>query len=239
MNLRVSTTAAPVRQQVAERLRAAIIECRFERGGRLVERELCSLMGVSRSSVREALRQLEAEGLVTLIPNAGPMVASPTVTEAKEIYEVRAVLEGLAGRLFVERASDSEVDRLARVVERMEKACCARDITALHKAKTRFYEVLAKGCRNEVLADQLTRLRARVALVRGTSLDDEARADESLIEIQRILKAIQRRDPEATYRACIDHIREAATLALAILGNSEAPLRVPRRAAALHGRATS
>ncbi|HWD15746.1 MAG TPA: GntR family transcriptional regulator, partial [Casimicrobiaceae bacterium] len=94
--MRVGPIAAPVRSQTVGNLRNAILTGRFAPGARLVEAELCRLLGVSRPSVREALRQLEAERLVVITPFKGPAVARIEWPEAEQIYEVRALLEGQA-----------------------------------------------------------------------------------------------------------------------------------------------
>ena len=88
-----------LRRLVEDKLRGAIASGRFQPGQRLVERELCELVGVGRTSIREALRQLEAEGLVHSIPNRGPVVSTISVAEARELYAVRALLEGDAAEL--------------------------------------------------------------------------------------------------------------------------------------------
>src|SRR3990170_1902174 len=98
--LRAVTTPTPLRKQVVERLREAIIEGHLKPGERLRERELCELLGVSRTSLREGLVELEAEGLINNVPNRGPVVAMVSIKAAEEIYQLRAVLEGLAARLF-------------------------------------------------------------------------------------------------------------------------------------------
>src|SRR5271167_1412107 len=98
----IPKSAAPLRKQVLDELRQSIISGRLSPGERLVERELISMMGVSRTVIREALRQLESEGLVAIIPNKGPIVRTLTWEEAQDLYAIRAVLEGLAARLFVE-----------------------------------------------------------------------------------------------------------------------------------------
>src|SRR5208282_2451097 len=103
--LLITRLPVPLRNRVVERLRVAIREQLLPEGSRLVERQLCEMLGVSRTLVREALRQLEAEGLVTIIPHRGPSVARLDRATVKGIYEVRGVLEALAGRLFVERAT--------------------------------------------------------------------------------------------------------------------------------------
>ena len=105
--LRVSKDHETLREKTVERLREALLNQFFAPGDRLIERELCELTGVSRTSVREALRLLESEGLIETIPNRGPIVASLSAEDAQYIYEVREALEGLAGRLFAERASDA------------------------------------------------------------------------------------------------------------------------------------
>src|SRR5438552_16463065 len=93
-DMRVVRNTVTLRQQVLEVLRGAILNFQFKPGDRLIERELCEMTGVSRTSVREALRHLESEGLVQNLPNKGPMVATVTADEAREIFEVRRVLEG-------------------------------------------------------------------------------------------------------------------------------------------------
>src|SRR5262245_5016510 len=109
--------AAPLRLQVLDSLREAIIAGRLAPGRRLTERELIEMLGVSRTVVREALRQLESEGLIANIPNKGPVVRELTPDEARDLYAIRSSLEGLAARLFVENADDAKVKELARALE--------------------------------------------------------------------------------------------------------------------------
>ena len=102
-SLRVERAPAPIRSRVLDNLRQAILERELVPGQRLIERELVELTGVSRTSIREALRELAAEGLVTTIPNKGTVVAEVTAEEARQLYQVRSALEALAGRLCRER----------------------------------------------------------------------------------------------------------------------------------------
>jgi len=104
----IERSAAPLRRQVLDELRQSIIAGRLAPGSRLIERELIAMMGVSRTVIREALRQMESEGLVANIPNKGPVVRELTLAEAKDLYSIRAVLEGLAARLFSENASAAQ-----------------------------------------------------------------------------------------------------------------------------------
>ena len=100
--LKIEKVPALLRQQVLEQLREAIISGVLLPGARLIERELTEQMGVSRTVVREALRQLEAEHLVEVIPNKGPFVRQLSINEAEDLYRIRAVLHGLAARMCPE-----------------------------------------------------------------------------------------------------------------------------------------
>jgi len=216
-SLRVRRQAAPVRQQTQEKLRQAILEGRFLPGERLIERELCELTGVSRTSVREALRQLEAEGLVKILPYKGPVVAEITVEDARHIYQVRAALEGLAGRLFAMRASDEEVEELADAVEQLAVAYESGDIKQMLQAKTEFYQILLTGSGNPLARSMLQSLHDRVNYLRITSLSSPGRPHASLAEIRRIVEAIRSRDPEKAWAACVEHVYNAEAEAVKAL----------------------
>src|SRR3974390_2333240 len=118
----IPKAAAPLRRQVLQELRQSIISGRLNPGERLVEREIIAMMGVSRTVIREALRQLESEGLVAIVPNKGPVVRSLTIEEAQDLYAIRAVLEGLAARLFTEHAEPSEIQELEEALIRTSGA---------------------------------------------------------------------------------------------------------------------
>ena len=127
LSLGVQRVAAPLREQVLDLLRQAIVEHRLKPGQRLIERELVEQIGVSRTTIREVLRQLAAEGLVATIPQRGAVVAVPTAEEAAELYEVRAALESLAARRFVEHASESQVTALRAAYEEVARVMSAGD----------------------------------------------------------------------------------------------------------------
>jgi DNA-binding GntR family transcriptional regulator len=140
--LRINKTAASLRQQVIESLRSAIIAGRLSPGQRLTERELTDGLGVSRTVVREALRQLEAEGLIEVIPNRGPVVRTLTAAEAEDIYRIRAVLQGLAAAEFVDHAGDDDLAALDAALAAVVAAYDAGDAERTVAAKTEFYETL-------------------------------------------------------------------------------------------------
>src|SRR5690606_35900101 len=148
--------AAPLREQVIAALRQAILDFQLKPGQRLVERELIEQLGVSRTTIREALRELTSEGLVTVVPQRGAMVTAPSLDDAVDLYEVRASLESLVVQRFVERATDDEVTRLNDTVEDLAVlASETDDIRAILAAKDRFYAVLIAGAGSSALQQLL------------------------------------------------------------------------------------
>lgn len=216
-SLRISKRSTTLRQQVLEVLRRAILDAHFKPGDRLIERELCELTGVSRTSVREALRHLESEGLVQNIPNKGPSVATVTAAEAQHIYEVREALEGLAGRLFAERATDKQVIRLQEALGKLKDAFAGGETRHIVAEATAFYDVMLEGCGNDLIRDMIRSLQARVVFLRGTSMSHPGRAPGSFGEMTLIVEAISRRDADATETACKQHVRQARDAALRML----------------------
>lgn len=220
----ITRSPAPVRTEAVRILQRAIASGRFSPGQRLVERELCELLGASRTTVREALRQLEAEGLVRLVPGKGVVAASISPSEAVALYQVREALEGLAGRLFTENASDAAVAELASLLDRLAGAVdeTPNDVKHVLAIKDQLYDVLFEGCGNSVLRSLAESVHARVTLLRSMSLSYPGRMSQMLAEIRAIIEALQRRDPAAAERACAEHVRSAARAALVMLERREA-----------------
>lgn len=222
----ITRIAAPVRSQVEDQLRQAITSGHFRPGDRLIERELCAQLGVSRTSLREALRQLEGDGLITNIPYKGMVVATMTKAEAQEVYQLRAVVEGLAGRLFAEQATDELRAHLSTAMHEIEAALQAGTLKDLVVAKDRFYQILLSGCGNRRATIFLQSLHDRIASLRALTLAQPGRAAESVTEMHQILSAILAREPEEACRACIAHVERAATVAVAALEHHR-PLSLP------------
>lgn len=219
-NFRVMRSAAPLRHSVTENIRNAIAVGHFQPGERLPERELCEMIGVSRTLVREALRQLESEGLIFIIPHRGPVVATLTVAQAKGIYAVRTELEGLASELFAEQASDAQLLALKKSFEELKIALTKSGPIDRLKAKNYFYDCLVEGSGNEALGDTLRMLNSRVTLLRATSLKAAGRTKKSIEELERLMKALSSRDALAARKAAAIHVKNAAAAALAQLGSS-------------------
>jgi DNA-binding GntR family transcriptional regulator len=221
-SLRVVRSIVSLKKQVVESLRTAIFDRRFAPGDRLVERELCEMLDVSRTLLREALSQLEAEGVVQIIPHRGPIVAVYTADDAKSIYEVRAALEEMAGRSFVERATAQECKALETAFAEMKRSCTSK-LGADHlTVKARFYAALSAGAHNPVLVEMLRLIHGRVSMLRATTLAQPGRLAASLAELGTIVKAIKARDAEAAARACRRHVENAGAIAIAILAEDTA-----------------
>jgi DNA-binding GntR family transcriptional regulator len=222
-SLEITRVAAPLRQQVVDRLRESIITGRIAPGQRLIERELTSMLGVSRTVVREALRQLETEGLVTLIPNKGPVVRELTPEEAKDLYNIRGRLEGLAALLFVENADDALVARLEDALDVVVEAYGHGDAQEVLEKKTSFYDVLYEGARSETLASILVTLHARIWRWRALGLThpkrSKGRSRESIDNLRAVLAAIRKRDAEAAERLAREEVGKAAEEVMRLLAN--------------------
>ncbi|KSV85439.1 MULTISPECIES: GntR family transcriptional regulator [Sinorhizobium/Ensifer group] len=210
----VERQSASLRIQVEDRLRQAIADGRFKPGDRLIERELCALIGVGRTSVREALRQLEAEGLVTSYPHRGPVVTVISYEEAEQLYSVRAILESFAGQLFAERGSADEILALDIAVKEFEAAAGEGAGGRLAAAKDAFYDCLMQGGGNVFARQMLTTLHNRINLLRMTSMTQPGRLKHSVSEINEIAAAIRDRDGPRAAAACKFHIEMAARVAL-------------------------
>jgi DNA-binding GntR family transcriptional regulator len=220
--LRVTAVAAPVREQVLRRLRDAIIGGRFKPGDRLIERELVELTSVSRTSVREALRQLETEGLVVMVPSKGPVVAVLTEQTAKEIYAVRAVLEGYAARQFALHASEEQRRGLADSVDFMDAIVREGTTGGIIREKENFYRILFAGAQNQVAWSLFQSLYSRIAVLRSTTLSEPSRPPETIAELRQILEAIEARDGALAEEVTLKHVEKAAAVALQLISSSRA-----------------
>ena len=209
-----------VRAIVARKLREAIMSGNLKPGQRLVERELCEMMGVSRPSIREALRLLEADGLVNTVPHRGPMVSTISLEEARQLYAARAVLEGFAGRECARLHDPAVVRKIGEALTRLKAALAESDMIAVLEAKTDFYAALIGGCQNAFIERMLKPLHDRITLLRITSMSHPKRINKSLREVTAIWRAIQSGDEDLAERCCVDHIKAAAIAALDMIERS-------------------
>ncbi len=227
-NLRVTKDTPTLRELTTRKLREAILALRFRPGEHLVERALCEETGVSRSCLREALRHLESEGLIDRVGGRGLFVASITLDEARQIYEVRAAIEPEIGRLFSERAGARHIDALFAALDKLESAVAAHDIADYVKALDSFYEALCAGSDNAVAHRILRTLHARVTYLRTitTAKASEARERETVTLMRGIAEAARRRDTADVALRCRAFVKRSAAFAQQVL--AEEPDAMPR-----------
>ncbi|WP_051580373.1 GntR family transcriptional regulator [Pseudonocardia acaciae] len=208
LDLLIDRPSESVPEMVVRRVRQAIADGVLLPGTRLTERELMDLTGVSRTSIREAVRHLLTLGLMETAPSRGVRVAVLGSAEVREIYEVRDALEPAAAELFVRRATDEEV---AALVEKVQpKASGEERLRAIYE----FDELLLAGARNSLLQATLAPLHTRIHALRSLSVTIPGRREESIQEYLDLAAAIQERSPERAREASHRHVRAAAQAAL-------------------------
>lgn len=212
-SLKVSASPT-LRKQVVDTLRNAIAQGEFEAGERLVERVLCERLGVSRTSLREALRELENEGLVTNLPNRGLIISKLTRKEARAIFEVRAALEALICRLFCEKATDGQLKECSKAFERVVAAYATGVPRDMIVSKNHFYDVLMAGADSEVAERMLRSIHIRVSQLRMTSLSSAGRREGSLKENGELVASLLARDAKRAEALSRFHVEQAAESAL-------------------------
>jgi DNA-binding GntR family transcriptional regulator len=204
----------PVRAQLAQKLRQLVTDGVYKAGDRMTERELCERLGVSRPSVREALRQLEAEGLVDVLPNRGPVVKMVTVSDMLELWEVRTALETLIARRFASHGTERQIEALDKAIHDFDAALRSEDIGFIKSTKTALYEAFSAGANSAILTSYFRQVNARLSFVWSSSLMFPGRPAESIGELSALLTAIKNRNPAAAEAAILLHIEHGKAIAM-------------------------
>jgi DNA-binding GntR family transcriptional regulator len=219
--LSIKRAAAPLRQEVLSTLRTEIIEGRLAPGQRLTERSLTEMLDVSRTVLRESLRQLEAEGLINLVPNKGPVVRALTVKEARELYRIREMLEGLGARLFAETGELAHVAALVEALSEVEAAYREDDPHIILTAKNAFYQAIHVGSGSGALSKMTGTVLAQIWRWRAVGLAhpqrSKDRSRESVQNLRQIVAAIQSGNGEQAEQAARHEARLAASEVLRLL----------------------
>ncbi len=199
----------PLRELVLEAIREAITNGSLQPRERLMEIQLAEELGVSRTPVREALRKLELEGFIVMVPRKGAYVADLSMKDIADVFEIRAALEALAAGLAAERITEEELDNMERLLAEKGEAIFQNDIDKLVEADTKFHEAMYKASRNERLTVIISNLREQIQRLRLTSLSVPGRMKESLDEHRNILEAIQARNAKLASALAQEHIENA------------------------------
>jgi DNA-binding GntR family transcriptional regulator len=218
--------SAPLRNRIIASLRSAIESGLLQPGERLIERDLCDQLGVSRTSLREALRELQALGVLTKADNRSLVVGTLRAGEAANAYSIRAVLEALVVGEFIEHASDRQMEELRGYGDALKQAYRSGSVEHILKAKRIFYDCICSGAQNSLAFDIINRLTLRTSILRSRSVAKKERQKQSVKEIEAILATIEARDAEAAKRAAATHVVHASQSALHMSSDAE---EKPRR----------
>lgn len=198
------------------RLKAAIQSREFSPGQRMREAELANWLGISRTPVRDALKQLELDGLLVAAPRRGLVIAELDQQQVSEIYALREILEGLAARLAASHASGAEIAALRDLVERQAQAPDS-DSAALALLNRRFHQLIYRAARNRYLLDVLEALESSLALLPGTTYSAAGRPSTAMAEHREILESIESHDADRAEAAARNHIQAAERIRLFML----------------------
>jgi DNA-binding GntR family transcriptional regulator len=222
-SLRIEEKPRTLREMALERMRRAILEFHFKPGQRLVERDLCEQLGVSRSVVREVVRHLESEGLIQTKPHHGPVVAKLDVDTAKQIYELRAVLESAAAEAAAANADPAAIADMETALKEIDAAYGSSNFKKVLSATTSFYEAMFLSGGKSVAWEMVQRLNGRISWLRSMTVASPGRGQSGPTQMREILAAIKNKDGAAASAACRKHLSTAGNIAQALL------LEIPKK----------
>ncbi|MDK2822194.1 MAG: hypothetical protein PWQ67_92 [Clostridia bacterium] len=199
----------PLREIVFETLRDAIINQVLRPGERLMEIQLAEEMGVSRTPVREAIRKLELEGFVVMVPRRGAYVAGISMKDIHEVFEVRAALEALAASLAAERITEEELEEMERQLVKEAEETEANNLRSIVEIDTSFHDLLYKAARNERLIHFVNHLQEQLHRFRSASLARPGRSKTALEEHKKIVEALAERNGKLAEQLAREHIENA------------------------------
>ncbi len=196
----------PLRDVVFNTLRKAILTGELKPGERLMEIHLANRLGVSRTPIREAIRKLELEGLVIMIPRRGAEVAQITEKSLKDVLEVRRALDALCVELACDRISAEEEKQLGKACDEFERAAQSKDVTTIAGADVAFHDIIVRATGNKRLIQLINNLSEQMYRYRFEYIKDESRHDNLVDEHRMIYESIVRRDKENAAKAARLHI---------------------------------
>ena len=199
----------PLREVVYETLRDAIRNGSLTPGERLMEIQLAEELGVSRTPVREAIRKLELERFVVMLPRRGTYVANLSLKDINEVFEIRAALDGLAAGLAAERITEEELEQMERLLVEIADCIEQHNNQKIVEADEAFHDILYRASRNERLVGIICNLREQFTRFRSVSINYPGRLQNTLEEHRQLVEAIAQRNPEAAQQKAREHIENA------------------------------
>ncbi len=208
-----------LREQIASSLRESIIRRELRPGQKLTEPELAVRLGISRTPIREAFRQLESEGFLTVIPRRGAVVSTITAKEIEDFYELRSLLEGYAARMAVEKISDGDIDKMKKINQKLEELAEKEQVEGFFAKNDEFHNCFLELCGNSKLVEIRNSMVKRFLGFRMATLSLPGRLIESVNQHRKIIKALEHRDGK---------LAEAVVREHALLGGEELVEQVKR-----------
>ncbi|PXV90260.1 GntR family transcriptional regulator [Lachnotalea glycerini] len=196
----------PLRDVVFNTLRQAILKGELLPGERLMEIQLAQRLGVSRTPIREAIRKLELEGLVTMVPRKGAEVAKITEKSLRDVLEVRKALEELAMQIACDKVTDSEIKDLEIALEEFKKAINSKELTSIAEADVNFHDVIYNATNNEKLILILNNLREQMYRYRIEYIKDYSSHGRLIKEHETMIECLKNHDKEKATIAIYNHI---------------------------------
>ncbi len=213
----ISIPRAALHEQVALRLRQMLVESRIAPGAKLNERELCGVLNVSRTPLREAIKMLAAEGLVELLPNRGAIAMSLSETDVLHTFEVMAGLEAQSGELAVQRITDAELAEIKAMHFEMMAAYTRRDLSNYYRINALIHKAINAAARNPVLTLTYTQVNARLQALRFRSNQDEEKWKNAAREHEQMVAALSARDAPAMRAVMLAHLYNKRDVVIAQL----------------------
>lgn len=199
----------PLREVVCETLREAIRSGVLKPGERLMEIQLSDELGVSRTPVREAMRELELEGYVIMLPRRGTYVANISIRDINEVFEIRTTLDALASGLAAERITEEELEQLERLLVSIGENIEKRNMKKVVEDDMEFHDLLYKASRNQRLVSIISNLREQMTRFRSMSMSYPGRLKKTLKEHSRLVEAIAQRDVELAQKLAVEHMENS------------------------------
>lgn len=211
----------PLRDVVFNTLREAILKGDLKPGERLMELQLASKLGVSRTPIREAIRMLEQEGLAVTIPRRGAEVARMTLKDMEDVLEIREVLDELAVKIACEKITDEQLKRLAEVNRQFESSMRTGDVKKIAEEDVAFHDVIYEATNNPKLVTMLNNLREQVYRYRVEYIKDPKNYPVLIREHEAILQGLKTRDVEQSVSAMHEHVVNQALAVKTIIQEQE------------------
>lgn len=210
----------PLRDVVFNTLRQAILKGELKPGERLLEIHLAQKLGVSRTPIREAIRKLELEGLVRMIPRRGAEVARITAKSLKDVLEVRRALDAFSCELACERRTDEDIEALRVACEEFEEATRTKDATVIAKADVKLHDIIIRAAGNDRLTEILNNLSEQMYRYRFEYIKDTSNYEKLVEEHRIIYECIRKKDKQTAVETARLHVDNQENSIMNLIANN-------------------